>query len=192
MQLFTTASRTGFVFEASALPRSIGAAHGLRYPDHWQSHYVPAGFREFVKFEVPDGMVIVPDSRTTTDDGETVTEHYEVQTQAEADAAAAARAAEAEAAEAERRNTPVVWDQPLEVPAVVLQSQAAGLGVGVVATDEGDLVTFTYHASPVPPAAVIRQRIAEAIATHKAAKAAAKAEVAQLKAEVEKIKKGKP
>jgi hypothetical protein len=192
MELFTTANRTGFVFDESALPRSIGAAHGLRYPDHWQSHYVPHGFRKFVAFDVPAGMVIVPDSRTTTDDGETVAELYEVMTQAEAEAAAAARAAEAEAAEAERRNTPVVWDQPLEVPAVVLQSQSAGLGVGVVATDEGDLVTFTYHASPVPPAAVIRQRIAEAIAAHKAAKAATKAEIAQLKGEIEKLKKVKP
>jgi hypothetical protein len=93
-----------------------------------------------------------------------------------------------EAAEVERRNTPIVYDQPLEAPAIVLQSQSQGLGVGVCATDEGDLVTFTYHASPVPEAAVIRQRIAEAISAHKAAKAAAKAELAALKAEVVKLK----
>jgi len=74
----------------------------------------------------------------------------------------------------------------------VLQSQSQGLGVGIVATDDGDLVTFTYHASPVPEAAVIRQRIAEAITNHKAAKQAAKAEISELKAEVENLKKVKP
>jgi cell division protein FtsB len=62
------------------------------------------------------------------------------------------------------------------------------MGVGVVATDEGDLVTFVYHASPIPPAAEIKARIAAAVLAHKAAKQAAKAELDALKAEVKNLK----
>jgi septal ring factor EnvC (AmiA/AmiB activator) len=56
--------------------------------------------------------------------------------------------------------------------------------VGVCATDDGDLVTFTYHASPVPESAVIRQRIAEAVAAHNARKQADKDERDTLKAQL--------
>jgi len=141
-------------------------------------------------FAAPEGMVAVGSMTVVELDG-VAYRHYETITQAEYDAQQAEAAAQASAAEEERKNTPLVWDQPFEIPALVLQSQSQGMGVGVVATDEGDLVTFTYHASPVPSATEIKQRIAEAIATHKATKQAAKAEIAELKAEVEKIKKVK-
>ena len=87
-------------------------------------------------------------------------------TQAEQDALDA----EAAAADLERRNTPIVYDQPLGMPALVLQSHDAGVGVGVAASDTGELVPFTYHASPVPDAATIKARKDAATAKRAAAK----------------------
>jgi hypothetical protein len=89
-----------------------------------------------------------------------------------ADEAAAAQAA-FEAAEVERKNTPLVFDQPIELPAAVLLSHASGIGVGVIASDAGELVTFTYHASPIPSPAEIAARKDAAIAARAAARAAA-------------------
>ena len=189
--MFTRTDNTKHIIPAQSLPTSlpgpVGMVHGTSPDTHWPL-YQAAGFRKYLMFDVPEGMVVVPESRTTTDDGDTVVELYEVITVDQHEADNAQRQAEAEAAEVERRNTPRVFDQPFEMPALVLQSQTLGLGVGLVATDEGDLVTFTYHASPVPEAAVIKQRIADAIAAHKAAKQAAKDELDGLKAEVEKLK----
>jgi len=83
-------------------------------------------------------------------------------------------AADADAAlvEAERLNTPIVQDQPLEIPSLVLQSYEAGIGVGVVADDAGELATFIYHASPVPDPAEINARKDAAVARNAARKAA--------------------
>jgi hypothetical protein len=51
--------------------------HGVSPDTHWPL-YQNAGWRKFLPFTVPEGMVVVPDSRTTTDDGDTVVESYEV------------------------------------------------------------------------------------------------------------------
>ena len=105
----------------------------------------------------------------------------------------ATRTAEVDAAEAERLNTPIVYDRPLETPSLVLQSHEGLLGVGVVATDEGDLVTYTYHASPIPSAAEIKARKDAAITAHKAAKQEAKDVLDALKVDVGALKeKSKP
>ena len=90
-------------------------------------------------------------------------------TQAEIDA----RAATVAITEAERLNTPIVFDQPIEAPTLVLQSHSAGIGVGIVAADDGELTTFTYHASPVPSVAGINARKDAAIAIKRARKAKA-------------------
>jgi hypothetical protein len=189
--MYTRTDNTRNIIPAQSLPTSlpgpVGMVHGTSPDTHWPL-YKSAGWRKFLPFDLPDGMVVVPHSRTTLDDRDTVTEFYETITVDQHEADNAQRQAEAEAAEVERRNTPMVFDQPFEMPALVLQSQTLGQGVGLVATDEGDLVTFTYHASPVPEAAVIRQRIADAIAVHKAAKAASKAELDGLKTELAEAK----
>jgi len=156
------------------------------------------GLLPLYPFDAPEGMVATGPMSIAVEDGAaykryatiTIEQHEADRAAREAEDAARIEAGLAafEAAEVERRNTPIVYDQPLELPSLVLTSQTLGQGVGVVATDEGDLVTFTYHASPVPPAAEIKARIAEAIAAHKAAKQAAKAELDALKAEVKNLK----
>jgi hypothetical protein len=86
----------GSVIPASRMPQSLpgdhGMIHGLSPDTHWPQ-YQAAGYRRYVPFEAPVGMVTIPSSRSTTDDGDTITEHYEVQSAAEAKAAAAATAA---------------------------------------------------------------------------------------------------
>lgn len=144
------------------------------------------GWREVIPFAVPEGMVAVPGTRTLADTDTAPREVYQTITQAEWDAQQAA-------AEAERRNTPIPYDQPIEVPSLVLQSHEGLMGVGVVATDQGDLVTFTYHASPVPAPEEIKARKDAAILAYKAAKQAAKDELDALKADLKAVKdKQKP
>ncbi len=156
------------------------------------------GLLPLYPFDVPEGMVATGPLSIAVEDGAAY-KRYATITIEQHEADRAAREAEDairieaervafEAAEVERKNTPIVYDQPIEMPALVLQSQTLGQGVGLVATDEGDLVTFTYHASPVPESAVIKARIADAIAAHKAAKQAAKDELDALKAEVKNQK----
>lgn len=89
----------------------------------------------------------------------------------------------AEAAEIERKNTPLVFDQPIETPVLVLQSETAGVGVGIIADDAGALIPFTYHASPVPSPAEIRARKDAALAARQATKLTIAAKGAQFKSE---------
>ena len=90
-------------------------------------------------------------------------------------------AEEFEAAEIERKNTPIVMDQPMEMPTLVLQSHSGGVGVGVVASDEGELVPFIYHASPVPNPSVIKARKDAAITARDERKADRTAEAQDIK-----------
>jgi len=92
--------------------------------------------------------------------------------QAQIDAEAAEAAEAHAAAEIERKATPLVYDQPIEVPALVLPSHEAGVGVGVTATDEGYLVTFVYHSSPIPGPDEIKARKDAATAARRAARQA--------------------
>ena len=71
--------------------------------------------------------------------------------------------------------TPRLIEGGIEVPMLVLQSQVAGKGIGLVATDDGDIATYIDHESPRPDDATIKARIAAAVADRKARKDAAKA-----------------
>jgi hypothetical protein len=86
----------------------------------------------------------------------------------------AADAAIEEAADAERRSRPIVYDQPLECPMIVLQSHHAGKGIALVATDDLDLVPFVMHESPWPDKATADTRIAAALTKRLGDRAAAK------------------
>ena len=128
--------------------------------EQWHS----CGYYEAIRATAEPGMVAMatawPSEPTDGVFRETITSQI---TQAEQDAAN-------EAAEAERVNTPIVYDQPIETPSIVLQSHEGNIGVGVVASDDGDLVTFTYHASPIPEPGEIKARKDAAVAARKAAK----------------------
>jgi len=70
----------------------------------------------------------------------------EIQAQLDADAAAAQAAHDA--AEIIRKNTPVVYDHPIEAEFVVLRTPS-GKGVGYVAAEDGTLLPVRYaHESP--------------------------------------------
>ncbi len=69
---------------------------------------------------------------------------------------------------------PVLIDGGIETPVLVLQSQAAGKGIGVITTDDGDLTTYIDHESPRPDDATIKARIAAAIEAKRTVKHAAK------------------
>ena len=75
----------------------------------------------------------------------------------------AERIAREAAAEAVRKNTPIVHDQPQEMPALVLTSVPDGIGIGLVPDNEGNVVSFVYHASPIPTPEEIAIRKAEAV-----------------------------
>ena len=70
--------------------------------------------------------------------------------------------------------TPQLIEGGIETPVLVLQSQVAGKGIGVIATDDGDLTTYIDHESPRPDDATIKARIAAAIEAKRAVKQAAK------------------
>ncbi len=78
--MYTRNDNTNHRTPADHMPRSlageVGMVHGVSPETHWPL-YQAAGWRKFQPFEVPAGMVAVPHSRTTTDDGDTVVEHYE-------------------------------------------------------------------------------------------------------------------
>lgn len=116
-----------------------------------------------------------------THDGTTISRR----TQEEIDAIIAARKAAFDAAELIRKNTPIVHDQPQEMPVCVLISHDSGKGIGMFADDDGTILQIEYHASPVPPPDVIRQRIVAAKAAHKAAKDDAESKRVKAKADVE-------
>ena len=68
--------------------------------------------------------------------------------------------------------TPAPFPDGIETPVVVLQSQVAGVGIGLIATDGGELATYVDHASPRPDAAERSRRIAAAVAAVTAESAA--------------------
>ena len=107
----------------------------------------------------------------TVIDGRAVPECFDV-SQADIDAAAATQraieAAAQEAADAERRSRPIVYDQPLECPMIVLQSHHLGKGIALVATDDLDIVPIVMHESPWPDKATADARIAGALAKRRA------------------------
>jgi len=79
--MFTRTENTRNIIPASRLPTSlsgpVGMVHGVNPETHWPL-YRSAGWRKYLPFDVPEGMVVVPSSRTTLDDGDTVAEFYEV------------------------------------------------------------------------------------------------------------------
>jgi hypothetical protein len=70
---------------------------------------------------------------------------------------------------------PVLIEGGIETPVLVLKSQVVGKGIGVIATDDGDLTTYIDHESPRPADEIIEARKATAVAAKKAAKNTAKA-----------------
>jgi regulator of protease activity HflC (stomatin/prohibitin superfamily) len=63
---------------------------------------------------------------------------------------------------------PRIEPNGIEVPVIVLQSATNDYGIGVIASDDGALLTYVDHQSPRPPPAVIQARIAEALAERRA------------------------
>jgi hypothetical protein len=156
--------------------------------ENWGLNATPAeilaaGFRPF------DGSAVAPE-------GERITashiEHDATHAWQLIDATAnlAAEAAAAAAAEIERKATPLIFDQPIEVPALVLLTQTDMLkGVGLIAYEDADgyhLTTYEQHASPNPDAAEVKARKDAAIAADKALRKAAKDELDALKAKAAK------
>jgi hypothetical protein len=72
--------------------------------------------------------------------------------------------AERQAAE----SAPHIEPLGIELPVIVLQSVTNDYGIGVIASDDGALLTYVDHQSPRPPQAVIDARIAEALAERRA------------------------
>ena len=68
---------------------------------------------------------------------------------------------------------PRIEPNGIETPVVVIQSATNEWGIGVVADDDGNLATYIDHQSPRPSPEVIRQRIADAIASNRADRATA-------------------
>lgn len=73
---------------------------------------------------------------------------------------------------AEQMTTPVVMPRGIEVPVLVLQSETNAYGIGLIAADDGTVITYIDHQSPRPSAEEIEARKAEKLAEHKARKAA--------------------
>ena len=59
--------------------------------------------------------------------------------------------------------TPALYPDGIDTPVLVLTSQSAGYGIGVIATDTGDLATYIDHQFPRPDAAEIKRRIQVAV-----------------------------
>ncbi len=85
----------------------------------------------------------------------------------------AQQAAEAEAARISVA-APEVMSHGIEVPVLVLTSETNQVGVGVVATDGGDLVTYIEHESPSITPEERAARIAAKVRDHNGKKQAAK------------------
>jgi hypothetical protein len=71
--------------------------------------------------------------------------------------------------------TPALYPDGIETPVVILQSNSAGYGIGLVVDDEGEIATYIDHQSPRPDAAERAARITAAIAGRKAEREAFKA-----------------
>lgn len=63
---------------------------------------------------------------------------------------------------------PQQFSNGIETPVVVLTTDPAGIGIGVIADDVGNLVTYVDHASPRPDAATLAARKAAAKAANDA------------------------
>ena len=100
--------------------------------------------------------------------------------------------AEYAAAEIVRRNTPVVYDAPIEVSVLILSTETdSPMGIAVASYVDEDglhLVLYEGHASPMPPPAESEARRDAAIAADKLARKTAKAELDALKANVKALK----
>jgi hypothetical protein len=98
--MYTRSDNPRNIIPASSLPTSlpgpVGMVHGTSPDTHWPL-YKSAGWRKYLPFDIPEGMVVVPESRTTVDDGDTVVESYEVISVDQHEADNAQRWAEAEA-----------------------------------------------------------------------------------------------
>lgn len=86
---------------------------------------------------------------------------------------------------------PVLFQYGIESPVLVLQSQTNGTpAYGIVATTNGDLVTYIDHASPRPSQEEINQRVATAISNREAKVAKAKADMnGQLQVRLENLER---
>jgi hypothetical protein len=71
----------------------------------------------------------------------------------------------------------------IEAPVIVLQSRTNDWGIGIIASDDGDLVTYMDHQSPRPDDPTLQARRDSAIAAHQAEKAAYKALLAAIVAD---------
>lgn len=121
-------------------PRTIGTINPATDDD-----LINAGYKVFDMGDVPRKYWIIDL------EAETVVEMTaEQKAQKDADDAAAQQAAEeaAAAAEALRLVTPLVMDQMVEMPKLILQSETTKKGIGIVPTDDGELITWVEHASP--------------------------------------------
>jgi hypothetical protein len=118
-------------------------------------------------------------------EGDGVTGQWEVVDRPTADIEA-----EAAAAESARKATPIVYDQPLETPMVSLLSHDAGKGVGIVATDDGNIATVIVHESPWPDADALKAKVDAAIAKRNTLTANGKAGInGQLQTRIENIER---
>lgn len=65
---------------------------------------------------------------------------------------------------------PLVFDRPIETPVLVLRSHDSGIGIARAALDDGTVITYTYHASPIPSPTELKVRFDAAKAAHLARK----------------------
>lgn len=68
--------------------------------------------------------------------------------------------------------TPRIFPEGIETDLLVLQSETNNWGIGLVATDQGELLTIVAHQSPYPSSEVLQSRIDEAVARHRARRTA--------------------
>lgn len=123
-------------------------------------------------------------------------ERFPEMSQAEKDAvdAAAAQAqadaqAAAQAAHEAWLQTVEVYERVIEAPSVIVHSVASRKGVGIAATDDGELVPYIAHESPYNHAEAEARKLA-AIEARNAAKADGKAGInGQLQKRIENIEK---
>ena len=101
----------------------------------------------------------------------------------------ASQQAAAAAAEAERRAAPIVYEQSIETPSIILPSDSQGIGYEIFVADDGTLLKIVAHASPLKTTAERDALKAQAKAAHEAAKVVAKAKSDDVKDKRKKIKK---
>jgi hypothetical protein len=75
-------------------------------------------------------------------------------------AAADAQAAQAAAAQAEYLTGRDVYDRPIEAPFVIVHSESSKKGIGITATDDGELVSYLAHESPYDHEAATARKLA--------------------------------